>query len=96
MSAYLIVMRDEPIRDPEAMAEYQRLTRKNAGDHNLKPLVVYGNISPLEGNAPDGLVMLEFPTVEDAKAWYNSPGYQAALPYRLKAASHRALIVEGL
>jgi uncharacterized protein (DUF1330 family) len=28
---------------------------------------------------------MEFPTVEDAKAWYNSPGYQAAIPHRKKA-----------
>jgi uncharacterized protein (DUF1330 family) len=40
--------------------------------------------------------MLEFPTVEEAQAWYNSPGYQAALPHRLKAADYRAYIVQGV
>jgi uncharacterized protein (DUF1330 family) len=62
----------------------------------LKPLVVYGALEPLEGKAPDGIVMLEFPTVEAAKAWYNSPEYQAAVPHRLKAADYRAVIVQGL
>jgi uncharacterized protein (DUF1330 family) len=38
---------------------------------------------------------LQFPTVEDAKAWYHSPGYQAAAVHRRKGADYRAVIVEG-
>ena len=96
MPAYMILTREEPLRDAEAMAEYQRRNRESAGKHTLKPLVVYGKIEALEGEAPDGVVVLQFPTVADAKAWYNSADYQAVLPYRLKAAKHRAFIVEGL
>ena len=96
MTAYVIFFREGPIRDAEAMAEYQRRNRENKGDFKLKPLSVYGALEALEGDAPDGVVLLEFPTVEDAKAWYNSPGYQAAVPYRLKAAAYRAVIVQGL
>jgi uncharacterized protein (DUF1330 family) len=40
--------------------------------------------------------MLEFPTVEDARAWYENPAYQAALPHRKKAADFRAIIVQGM
>ena len=50
----------------------------------------------LEGEAPDGVVMLEFPTVEDAKAWYFSPGYQAAAQHRKKGAHYRVILVEGI
>ena len=50
----------------------------------------------LEGEAPDGVVMLEFPTVEDAKAWYFSPGYQAAAQHRKKGANYRVILVEGV
>jgi uncharacterized protein (DUF1330 family) len=96
MPAYMLFIRDEPVRDPDAMAEYQRLNRENAGDFKIKPLVVYGATEAVEGEAPDGVIMVEFPTVEDAKAWYNSPGYQAALPFRKKAADYRAFIVQGL
>jgi uncharacterized protein (DUF1330 family) len=73
-----------------------RRTRETAGKHALKPLVVYGKVEALEGEMPDGVTVLEFPTVEEARAWYNSPDCQAALPYRLKAANYRAFIVEGL
>ena len=55
-----------------------------------------GATEAVEGKAPDGMIVVEFPTVEDAKAWYNSPGYQAALPHRIKAADYRAMIVQGL
>lgn len=44
----------------------------------------------------DGAVVLEFPTVADARAWYESPLYQQALPHRLKGAEYRVFIVEGL
>jgi uncharacterized protein (DUF1330 family) len=96
MPAYMIFMREDAVRDPAAMAEYQRLNRENSGDFKIKPLVVYGKTEAVEGKAPDGIIIVEFPTVEDAKAWYNSPGYQAALPFRMKAADYRAMIVEGL
>ena len=96
MTVYMIFTREEPVRDTAAMAEYQRLNRESAGSHKIKPLVVYGAVEAVEGKAPDGVIVLEFPTVEDAKAWYNSPHYQAALPYRLKAADYRAIIVQGV
>lgn len=96
MPAYLIVVRNGPVSDPAEMAEYQRKTREAAPSVSVKPLVVYGGIEGLEGAAPDAVVMLQFETVDDAKAWYNSPGYQAALPHRLNAGDYRSFIVEGL
>jgi uncharacterized protein (DUF1330 family) len=96
MTAYMIFIREEPVSDAAAMAEYQRINRANQGDFKLKPLVVYGASETFEGKAPDGVIVLEFPTAVDAKAWYNSPGYQAAIPHRQKAAEYRAILVEGL
>ena len=58
--------------------------------------MLYGTQQELEGKAPDGVVMLQFPTVEAAKAWYNSPGYQKAIRHREKAADYRASIVQGM
>ncbi len=95
MPAYVIVLREGPVKDPDAYAEYQRISAQNRGDFKLKPLVVYGATETLEGDPPDGVVVLEFPSVEDARAWYNSPGYQAAVPHRLRSGNFRAVIVEG-
>ena len=96
MPAYMIVIRNEPVRDQAEMAEYQRLNREAPPAVPLKPLVIYGETVALEGPAPDGVIVLEFATVEDAKAWYNSPAYQKALPHRLKAADYRVFIVQGV
>lgn len=98
MPAYLIVTREGPVRDPAAMARYSEMNRASAGKFSsqLKPLAVYGATETLEGEAPDGVILLEFPTVEAAKAWYNSPEYQAALPHRQRAADYRVVLVQGL
>lgn len=96
MPAYLINIRKSPIRDADAMAEYQRRTRAMKGDFKMTPKVIYGVVEGLEGAAPDGVVMLEFPTMADAQSWYNNEDYQAAIPYRQKAADYEMFIVEGL
>ena len=96
MPAYILFIRESPIRDKAEMDTYQRINRTNPRDPKLTPLVLYGAQEALEGNPPDGIVLLQFPTVEDAKVWYNSPGYQAAIPHRQKGADYRAFIVQGL
>ncbi|MYM62255.1 DUF1330 domain-containing protein [Pseudomaricurvus sp. HS19] len=96
MPAYIIVTREEPLRDPESMKEYQTLTRQMTTAVKPAPKVVYGEVQALEGEAPDGVIMLEFPTMEEARQWYFSEDYQKALPKRLQAARHRAFLVEGL
>lgn len=96
MPAYLIVTREGPMREPAEMAEYQRKTRQMSGDFKLTPLVVHGAVHPLEGEPPEAVVLLQFPTVEDARAWYDNPVYQAAVQHRIRSAEWRAVIVEGL
>lgn len=96
MPVYMLFIREKPIRDREEMDAYSRKNRENPRDPKLTPLVFYGAIEAIEGEAPDGMVMLQFPTVEDAKAWYHSPGYQAAMQHRLKGADYRVMIVQGM
>lgn len=95
MPAYFIAIRKDPVRDTEAMNEYQSRTIAMQGDFKMIPRVIYGAVTGLEGKTPDGVVMLEFPSSEDARNWYNNEQYQAALPYRLKAADYETFIVEG-
>ena len=100
MPAYLIVYRETPITDPEAIAEYSRRNKENAAqsqaDFGIRPLVVYGKAEGLEGATPDGVVMLEFPTLEAARGWYESGAYQEAIPFRQKAAEWRVVLVDGI
>ena len=96
MAAYMIFTREGEIFNQSEMEAYSKSNRENTPDSNMKPLVVYGNMETLEGDAPDGVVVLEFPTVEDARAWYFSPAYQAAAEHRKKGANYRVILVEGL
>jgi len=96
VAVYMLFIREEAIRDQSELSLYSQMNRTAPRDPNLTPLVVYGAIEAVEGKAPDGMVLLRFPTVEDAKAWYDSPSYQAALPHRQKGADYRAFIVQGL
>jgi uncharacterized protein (DUF1330 family) len=94
MPAYVVLFRESPVRDPEAMAEYTRIGQAKGPPPTLKPLVIYGAQTPIEGTPPDGVVVLEFPSVDDAKAWYYGD-YQEAAQHRLRAADYRGVIVEG-
>ena len=100
MSAYIIVYREMPVRDEVSSAQYSRLDQENAADFQaqfgIRPLVLYGKSEAPECTNPDGVVLLEFPTYDAAKAWYESPAYQEALAFRKNAAEWRAVIVEGL
>jgi uncharacterized protein (DUF1330 family) len=89
MPAYLIVLRKSAVVDPNAMAKYRHKTREIKSDVKFHPKVIYGTTTALEGTEPEGVVMLEFPTVEDIQDWHNSPGYHEALPHRLSSADYR-------
>lgn len=96
MPAYMIVIREDAISDSDAYSQYQQLTRQMQSPIKLTPKVIYGEIEALEGEAPDGVVMLEFASLQEAHDWYHSEEYQKALPHRLRSANYRAFIVEGL
>ena len=96
MAAYVLFIREGQIRNASEMQIYQRKVMAMPPDPKLTALVAYGPMEALEGESPDGVVLLQFPTVEDAKDWYNSPAYQAAVPHRQKGADYRAFIVQGL
>ncbi|MCI4064556.1 DUF1330 domain-containing protein [Micromonospora sp. R77] len=50
----------------------------------------------IEGEWPGTVVIIEFPDVERARAWYASPAYQEILPLRLRHIEGSAIIVEGV
>jgi uncharacterized protein (DUF1330 family) len=89
MTAYVIAIRETPVTDPAAMAEYSRLNRAAAAAwqaaFGLMPLVVYGQSEAPEGANPDGIVIVSFPTIEQARAWYASPNTRP----RCRCASRR-------
>ena len=96
MPAYMIVYQQGAVRDPAELAEYERTARLMKLDIKPKPLAIRGRVHGLEGEPPQAVILMEFPTVDAAMAWYNSPAYQAVLAHRKKAADFQVTIVEGI
>jgi uncharacterized protein (DUF1330 family) len=95
MAAYAIFIR-EITTNPAELQIYGQKAGAAAAGHALKPLALYGRQQVLEGPPCEGVVILEFPTLEDARAWYDSPAYAEAREHRFKGAEYRALLVEGI
>jgi uncharacterized protein (DUF1330 family) len=94
MAAYVILIR-EKLRDDAAMKKYAEAATGARGDHKITPLAFYGACETTEGAAADGVVLLSFPTMAEAKAWYESPAYTEAKKHRFQAADYRVIFVEG-
>jgi uncharacterized protein (DUF1330 family) len=59
--------------------------------------VVHGDLPEvLEGEFPGNLVVIAFPGLEEARAWYRSPAYQEILPLRTRNADGDTILVQGV
>ncbi|REE81046.1 uncharacterized protein (DUF1330 family) [Paenibacillus taihuensis] len=95
MSAYVVFIR-EKTNNIEELGIYASKAPVGLAGHSLKPLAMYGTHEVIEGPDVEGVAVLEFPNMEEAKAWYYSPAYQDALQHRLKGGIYRGVMVEGL
>ncbi|RYD62602.1 MAG: DUF1330 domain-containing protein [Verrucomicrobiaceae bacterium] len=50
----------------------------------------------VEGEWPGHLVLIEFPDIGQARAWYHSPAYQAILPLRTRHSEGSAILLDGV
>ncbi len=94
MSAYWIA--HVTVTDPDAYAGYQALAPAAFAAYGARFLARGGSCETLEGPALDRHVVIEFPTLEAAKACYRSEAYQRAKLNRADAAIAHVVIVEGL
>jgi uncharacterized protein (DUF1330 family) len=95
MSAYLVFTREKTL-DAQELAIYTKEVLATFAGRQFKPLALYGAQENLEGAPTEGTVILEFPTGEAAKAWYNSPAYREVREHRFKGASFRVTLVAGV
>jgi uncharacterized protein (DUF1330 family) len=94
MPAFAVMIR-ERMTDPEEFATYARMAGA-ARTEDLKALAFYGAFEVIEGPPAEGVVLIQFPTMDAAKAWYHSDAYQAAVKHRHAGAEYRVIFVEGL
>jgi uncharacterized protein (DUF1330 family) len=95
MSAYIVFMR-EKLRDPEEFKNYASCAGATMAGHSAKMRAVNGTFESLEGAPIEGAVIIEFPTMEAAKDWYESPAYREARLLRFKSADYRVFITAGV
>jgi len=95
MAAYLIVQVD--VKDPVRYDDYKRMVPPSLAKFGGRFLVRGGQTHTLEGAwAPKRFVMVEFPSVELAKAWWDSPEYAEARALRWATADSMMLVAEGI
>lgn len=95
MPAYAIF--DIVVTDPERYEDYKKLAPPAIAAYGGKYLARGGKLDVLEGDwNPGRIVMLEFPTAEQAKAWIESAEYHEARVLRHATATTRAILVDGM
>lgn len=95
MSAYIIV--EVEVKDPIKYEDYKKLTPATLAVYGGKFIVRGGKGELLEGDKqPERIVILEFESVEKAKAWWNSPEYSEVKKLRHATANSRMIVIEGL
>ena len=95
MPAYFIVEID--VQDAAAFEEYRKHVPETIAKYGGRYLVRGGTAETLEGDEPPArIVVLEFPSREGARAFYDSPEYGPLKALRLRAAKSRLLLVDGV
>lgn len=95
MPAYVIA--DNRAPDPAALDEYRRRNTEAVAKHGGHFIVRGGAITVLEGDwDPERLVVMEFPDVEAARAWYESEDYQPLIAMRQAVSETNIVLVDGV
>ncbi|MFL5812099.1 MAG: DUF1330 domain-containing protein [Bdellovibrionia bacterium] len=70
-------------------------------DETLRPysgrFIIHGAEKvQLEGYSAGDLIIITFPDIADARAWYHSPAYQALIPLRQQACEGELFLMNGV
>ena len=84
------------VADPEAMRPYSATVESTFQPFGGRYAVRGGQVTSLEGQPTRRIIMIVFPSLEQARAWYDSPAYGAIRPIRHRAAPSKVFIVQGL
>ena len=95
MPAYVIA--DVEVTNPELFAQYRELVEPTVNAYGGKYIARGGETHTLEGDrVPNRTVIIQFPSVEQAKAWHGSEEYAHPKDMRIRSTNSQVIIVEGL
>ena len=92
--AYVIAEVD--VMDPTTFQKYAEKVPGTLTPFDGRYLVRNGKTLTVEGEAPKRIVVLGFDSMEKARAWEDSPAYDAIKPIRHSSAKSRVFIAEGV
>ena len=94
MKGYVIFQED--VLDQEGFEQYKAMSPTSIQKYGGEFVVRGGDIDVLEGEFKHGrVVVIAFPSVEQAKAWYHSDEYAEAKALRVKVSRGQAIVVPG-
>lgn len=95
MAAYVIVA--IKVQDPVGYEAYKRMVPPSLVAYNGKFIVRGGKLETLEGGwSPERFVIIEFPSADQAKAWWGSTEYAEAKALRQATSATEMIVVEGV
>lgn len=95
MPAYAVVNVRQVVVNAEMM-EYRARVQTTLDLYGGRFLARGGAVEVREGDwKPERLVVIEFPSIEQARGWYDSPEYQAIVGLRTRNSRTDLVFVEG-
>jgi len=95
VSAFIVVEVD--VADKERYETYKQMVPPSLEAFGGKFLVPGGSVETLEGEwLPKRLVIVEFPSMAEARAWWGSEEYAEAKALRQATAQTKMILAEGV
>ena len=95
MPAYFIV--DNEVTDSAGFEDYRKQVPATVEKYGGRFLVRGGQLQTLEGDwKPKRIVVTEFPSIEQARRWYDSEEYRSLKALRSRSARGSVVLVEGV
>jgi uncharacterized protein (DUF1330 family) len=95
MTAYAIAHLRTPTGNPEVF-EYMERIQATMDPFEGRFLVHGKQVEEVEGSWPGTIVIIESPSIDAARRWYDSPAYQVILPLRTRNIEGETIVVEGV
>lgn len=89
------VIAEVEVTDPGTFQKYAAKAPGTIEQYGGHYVIRGGKFDSIEGDAPKRFVVIQFDSVEKAKAWEDSPEYDAIKPIRHSSAKSRVFIIEG-
>ena len=95
MAYYLVA--DMSITDPELFAEFAEAVPATVRQYGGRYLIRGGELEVAQGDwTPNRLVVIEFESMDQAKAWYDSPEYEGPKQTLARSSNSNFIFIEGV